>query len=292
MRNKVLLGLVYLEGHDFPTYYSRGAKKRAERLSLIAETSVDFIREFFEADVQNILLVLNEEDMAKRIDHPYGLIHGIDNYLWYPVYEEDNPVYQALMPYYENSPEHLRRKLDEVLPDSDSPFLKACLIWWETYMVHELFHNYSKEDGVRIGLSWFDELFGDYINYAFLRRYENKYPTERKVSEVYFDLLYQGGRSLVRYTSLEDFEELYLGVGTANYCWYHGWFNVGVFELYERFGESFIEKVNALYKSETGFDSTGDSLAARLDEPCNGFLDWYIEWKQHKLLKYRVLDET
>ncbi|MHA2315065.1 MAG: hypothetical protein ACXACF_07240, partial [Candidatus Hermodarchaeia archaeon] len=192
-RKKVLDGLVYLKGSEFPTYYSRGAKTRAERLSMIAAHGVNFVREFFPAEIQTSLLVLNEEDWAQRSKVPYGFILGRDNFVWYPVCAEDNPVYQAMMPYYENSPEPLRQTLAELLPDSEAPFLTACVIWWDTYLVHEL--------------------FGDYINYAYLRRFASRYPTELKVTEVYFALLYQGGRSLVHHTSLEDFEALYMGVG-------------------------------------------------------------------------------
>lgn len=281
-RDKVLEGLVFLEGADFPTYYSPGAKTRAERLSTIAAHSVNFIREFFQAQIQTSLLVLNKEDMTRRIESPYGFIWGRDNFVWYPVCTEDNPVYTDMMPYYENSPVSLRQILAELLPDSEAPFLTACVIWWDTYLAHELFHNYSRADDVQFGLRWFDELFGDYINYAYLQRYAQRYPTELKVSEILFELIYQGGRSQARHTSLEDFEALYTGVGTANYCWYHGWFNIGVLELYERFGERFIMQVIDLYKSESGFDTTGATLAERLEASCPGFRDWYRAWSQQK----------
>ncbi len=187
-----------------------------------------------------------------------------------------------MMPYYENSPEPLQQTLAELLPDSEAPFLTAGVIWFDTYIVHELFHVYSKADGVQIRLHWFDELFGDYINYAYLRRYAPRYPTELKVTEVYFPLLYQGGRSLAHHKSLEDFEEFYMDMGGPNYCWYHAWFNVGIFELYEHFGERFIPQVTTLYKSESGFDTTGTTLAARLEESSPGFQDWYRKWKQQK----------
>ncbi len=281
-RDEVLEGLVFLDGTDFPTYYSQGAKTRAERLSTIAMHSVNFIQEFFTVQIQTPLLVLTEEDMTQRIEGPYGFIWGRDNFVWYPMCAEDNPVYQAMIPYYENSPFSLRQTLAELLPDSEAPFLTACVIWWDTYLAHELFHNYSRADGVQIGLRWFDELFGDYINYAYLRRYAHLYPTELKVSEILFELIYQGGRLLAHHTSLEDFEELYSGVGVANYCWYHGWFNMGVFELYELFGEDFISQVIALYKSESGFDATGDTLATRLESVCPGFQNWYLAWRQQR----------
>jgi len=278
-----LSGLTHLEGYPFPTYFSSGAKVRAESLSTIASDCIDFIQEFYKTNIEIKLLVLNEADYYER--HPegsYGLIRGFDSLLWYPTCGEDNPVYADMFPYYVNSPSHLKQRLGELLPDSESPFLAACLMWWETYMVHEMYHNFSKADGVRIQLRWFDELFGDYINYSFLKRYSDQYETELKVAEVYYELLYRGGHSVVKHSSIEDFERLYLGVGNANYCWYHAWFNVGVFELYEMYGEAFIEKVNSLYKSEPGFDSSSAVLSDRLDRELEGYLSWYNEWIQQK----------
>jgi len=277
-----LEGLSYLEEIDFPTYYSPGAHERALELAEIAKNSVHYLDEFYENKVQNRLLVLNEKDWTKRIEYQYGLIAGRNNYLWYPIHREENPVYADMIPYYENSQTSLKQKLSELLPDSKHPFLTACLMWWETYMVHEMFHNYSKANGVNISLRWFDELFGDYVNYAFLKRYHEQYQVELQVTQVYFPLLYKGGHPLVQYTSLHDLEELYGKIDGANYCWYHAWFNVGVFQLYEMYGESFIEKVNDLYKSESGFDSTIEQLVSRVNLELEGFQDWYHEWIKQK----------
>jgi len=142
----VLSGLKLLEGYRVPTYYSQGAKNRAKELSKIAENSIHFIREFFESDVQNTLLVLDEEDWNRRIKVPYGLIVGRDNILWYPTVEEDNPVYGNMVSYYESCPNTLKQELDSVLTGSDSPFLTACLVWWDSLMVHEYMHNFASGD--------------------------------------------------------------------------------------------------------------------------------------------------
>ena len=94
--------------------------------------------------------------------------------------------------------------------------------------------------------------------------------------------MYLGGHDVVKHTSIEDFEALYNRVGAANYCWYHGWFNIGVMDLYLMYGECFIEKVIALYQSESGFDSSSEKLAERLDKELDGYQDWFDEWVQQK----------
>ena len=279
----VLEGLLHLEEIDFPTYYSPGAHERALELAKIAQNSVHYLDEFFENKVQNRLLVLSEEDWTKRIEYQYGLIAGRNNYLWYPAVKEDNPVFKEIMPYYENSPEDLRQEHARLLGNCDSPYLYTLLRWWEVLMVHEYVHNYNRENGVNIKLKWFDELFCDYFTYAFLKRYEKENTLDVHLFELTSKIMYLGGYGLVKHKSIRDFEALYNRVGAANYCWYHGWFNIGVIDLYMMYGEYFFEKVIALYQSESGFDSSSEHLVSRLNLELDGFKDWYDEWIKQKI---------
>ena len=275
----VFSGLTKLEGYTFPTYYSTGAKNRAIELSKIASSCHEYIKELYPVEIPLTLLVLNRTDSEKKNPgHMFELIRGYKNILWYPNLKEENAVYKEMLPYFENGPDELKQRLRNLLPDSSNPFLTAGLNWWNTYVIHEMFHNYAPAYGVKINLSWFDELVGDYVTYAFLKRYSDQYRVELDVSEVSFSLLYKGGHSLVQYNSIADFERLYTGVGAANYCWYHAWFNVGAFELYKMYREEFINEVNELYRSESGFDSTSEQLVSRLDLELEGFKDWYDEW--------------
>jgi hypothetical protein len=274
----VLDGLVFLEETDFPAYYSPGAKERALELAEIAKNCVHYLDEFFKNKVQNRLLVLNREDWEKRVKYPYGQIAGINNYLWYPEVKENNPIFKELAPFYENISTDLRIEHTKLLSESDGPFPYSLLRWFEMLMVHEFCHNYNRENGVLIELKWFDELFCDYLTYAFLKRNEKENPNDLRLFELLSKILYNGGHGIVEHTSIEDFERLYVDVGGANYCWYHGWFNLGVMDLYKMYGERFIENVIVLYQSEAGFDSTSEKLASRLDERCDGFLDWYRLW--------------
>lgn len=277
-----LEGLLYLEEIDFPTYYSPGAYERALELAEIAKNSVHYLDEFFENKVQNTLLVLSEEDWTKQMESPYGFAAGINNYLWYPAVKEDNPVFIELVPYYENSPEDLRQEHAKLLSNCDSPYFYSLLKWWEVVMVHEYVHNYNRENGVTINLKWFEELLCHYFTYAFLKRYEKEKPTDVHLFELTVKIMYLGGIEIVEHKTIEDFEALYYHVGAANFIWYHTWFNLGVIDLYKMYGERFIEKVISLYQSESGFDSSSEKLAARLDKELDGYQDWFEEWVQQK----------
>ena len=149
-------------------------------------------------------------------------------------------------------------------------------------MVHEFAHNYNRENGVNIKLNWFDELLCDYFTYSFLKRYEKENPFDVHLYELASKIMFLGGIEIVEHKSIEDFETLYWRVGSANYCWYHGWFNLGVMDLYRMHGESFIEKVISLYQSESGFDSSSEKFVARLNKEMDGIQGWYDEWIKQK----------
>ncbi len=268
-----ITGLKQLQASKFPTYHSPKAKTRAEQLSRIAENSEHYLKQHFQSRIKHTLLVVNERDWT-RINHgiPYGLIRGIDNYIIYPKTETDNPVYVELKPFYDQGPENLKQELETLLADRGDPFTAACQVWWDNLVVHEFAHNYLRADNVVFGLKWFEELFCNYITYAFLKGRVASL-IDVRVIDLLCEVLYRGGSKLVRYSSLDDFERYYVGVGAGNFGWYHGKMFVGVKSLYDRFGEDFIGKAIDCFRV------SDDSLVSRLDESCNGFKDWLLGWK-------------
>jgi hypothetical protein len=121
-------------------------------------------------------------------------------------------------------------------------------------------------------LRWFEEFFADYFTYAFMKRHEDDMWLDLKQFELLSRIMYEGGRSIVRHTSLSDFEEFYVGVGAANYCWYHGLFNLGAMELYSDYGEDFMRYVIKALKP------SNDGLVQRLEATHRGLGEWFSDW--------------
>jgi hypothetical protein len=140
-------------------------------------------------------------------------------------------------------------------------------------IVHEFTHGFQEKTRVRFGAAWLSELFADYTTYAFLKRFEAKFSKDLRVIEVLARVMYEGGKPLVKHTSLEDFERLYARVGFLNYVWYHGKFLLGVFELYERYGESLIGNLIETFKV------TDDIIGQKIGKSCKGFEKWFEAWK-------------
>ena len=273
--NDVFKGLDRLKTAPMSTYHSAGADERAAFLAEKGAAADKFVRQFFDSDIQCTLLVLHEEDWRARTKVDYGYILGSANRVWYPAAGAENPFFPKLAEFFANCPGDLRGQLCDCLgePDADRAFRTACLLWWDNWMPHELTHNYQTADRVVFGLKWFVELFADYVAYAFLKAQDGRLGTETKAVELLAEILYRGGHDAVRFSSLEDFEKHYMGVGPANYCWYHGKFLLGVMDLYRRFGEDFI---GATVRT---FRVTDDSLVARIDSVCRGTAEWFGRWR-------------
>jgi hypothetical protein len=269
----------YVEGLDLlkkkvvPTYYSPGARERGDKLASMAERGYVFLKGFFRADVDLALLVLNSNDWSKRTSIPYGIPFTEMGAVHFAA-DIETPAIKTLSPMFDNCPQALKKSLISAAGYEESAFTRALQIWFDHLIVHEFTHAFCERRRVNFGASWLGELFANYTVYTFLKRFEAEYKKDLRVIEVVVKAIYEGGRPLVKYTSLEDFERLYARVGFLNFAWYHGKFFIGVFELYSKYGESFIANLIDSFKV------TDDILAQRIDRSCKGFEQWLRTWRR------------
>nr|MDO8133915.1 hypothetical protein [Candidatus Njordarchaeum guaymaensis] len=186
----------------------------------------------------------------------------------------DTPAIKSLSPMFDNCSEVLRKSLASAVGHEEAAFTRALQILFDHLIVHEFTHGFAEKRRISFGAAWLSELFADYTTYAFLKRFEVEYRKDLRVVEIVTKAMYKGGRPLVKYTSLEDFEKLYARVGFLNYAWYHGKFFMGVFELYRKYGESFMKNLIGT------FEVKDDILARRIGTSCRGFEQWLRTWRR------------
>jgi len=267
-------GLDILKKKVVQTYYSPGTRERASKLASMADRSYAFLKGFFKADADLSLLVLDSDDWNKRLPAvPYGLLVTEMGAIQLAA-ETETPAIKALLPVFDNCPEALKRSLASDVGSGETAFTKALQTWLDNFIVHEFTHGFCEKRRIRFGAAWLSELFADYTTYAFLKRFKAEYKKELSIGEIVPKIVYKGGRPLIKHTSLEDFERLYARVGLLNYVWYHGKFLIGVFELYSKYGESFI---NNLIDT---FEVTDDIIAKRIGVSCKGFEQWLRTWRK------------
>jgi len=272
-------GLDVLKIKIVPTYYSSGVRERASKLASMADRSYAFLKGFFKADADLALLVLNSDDWSKRQPTvPYG-VPFTDLGAIHLAADIETPAIQALSPMFDNCPKTLKKSLTSAVSIEKAPFTKALQILFDYLVVHEFTHGFQEKRRIRFGAAWLSELFANYTTYAFLKRFETEYKKDLDICEIVLKATYEGGRPLVKHTSLEDFERLYIRVGFLNYVWYHGKLFIGVFELYNKYGESFISTLIDTFKV------TDDILAQRIGRSCKGFKQWFGTWRRENQRK-------
>jgi len=266
-------GLDALKIKIVQTYYSPGTRERASKLASMADRSYTFLKDLFKADADLVLLVLDSKDWSKRTSFPYGVLFSEMGAIHLTA-DVETPAIKSLSPMFDNCPEALKKALTSAVGHKEASFNQAMQTLFDHLIVHEFTHGFQEKTRIRFGAAWLSELFADYTTYAFLKRFEAQYRKDLHMTEAVVRVMYEGGRPLVKHTSLEDFERLYARVGFLNYVWYHGKFFMGVFELYNKYGESFINNLIDTFKV------TDDIIAKRIGVSCKGFEQWLRTWRK------------
>src|SRR5262249_17975741 len=111
-------------------------------------------------------------------------------------------------------------------------------------MFHELGHLYAEAYGIAIPNRWVNEFLANYLARAYTSEHPGT-PRFEKFREVVSDAIVKGPRP--KYTSLEEFERLYAGVGFQNYGWYQLQLMRRADEVYTTKGIDFLKEVKAAF---------------------------------------------
>ncbi len=246
------------------TYYSSGFESEAENLENLLKVSGKFFESEFGINETFSIALLNKNDWQKISKIPYGLpfVSG--------------PPYIVCIP--ADSKNELGKLVDAALTKSnlDKKYKlandKIALQFISFIGFHELGHIYAKESGLSFPNKWTYEFLATYFAYLYL---ENTAPDKNKLWLDIGNLLLKDIKP--NHTSLNDFENLYVRVGIANYAWYQVVFLKRVAEVASRMDSNFVFKL----KNESLKESDDLSLT-QLENIENGFLDWA---RNYKLLK-------
>ncbi len=130
---------------------------------------------------------------------------------------------------------------------------------------HELGHIYANAYGISFPNRWTYEFAATYFAYSYI---DQGFQKERDIWIDVSEILVKEINP--RYTSLNDFEEMYVSVGVENYAWYQVVFLLRVKELYKEQGINFL---NNLKNHQWGSTSKYHYLN-EMEEIGSGFKAW------------------
>lgn len=233
-RNKEILdsvfkseNLVALRGNA-NIFYTAGFDVRAKTIQKLFNNSIDFYTNIFpEKKFLVSVYLLNKSDWNKlHFFYPYGL----------PFYE---PTYEILVVPAEKDALAKLAGLKDIPKTPDS-----VLTGLDYQPLHELGHYFFFTLNNIYKEKWFNEFLATYFLICYVKEKNLEPSIETKLEEEL------KADSQEPHKSLNDFENLYFGVGPKNYGWYQNKFAQLALKLYPQFKTDLIKKVLDNYKAD------------------------------------------
>jgi hypothetical protein len=242
-------GLVGVPG-GLPTFVSAGLEARAALIGHIADDAHAYISGLLGFSPETQVLVLSEADWPSRTDTPlYGLPNASDGTL--VVAGTEAPFWAQLT---EMVPEVDQPELARIYGSADGAIQLGP--FFDLVAVHEVAHVFH-EGSQHFPRLWLQELFANLCLHSWVaERSPESLP-------ILLTLPRLGGKAppeAFAYTTRDDFERLYSGVGGPNYVWFQFRLQLEAAALYDRAGSAALIRLFEAFRLEDA------ALARRLDE--------------------------
>lgn len=253
------------------TYYSAGARERAEELQEWLRTADLFFRDRLGVSPRFRLAVLDEEDWAEISAIPYGVpfFSPEPHVIVLPAVPEAAAVTQIYTAARVALPAHAAQDLADI----GVTYEEAVLQVLDLIGFHEVGHVYINAFGFN-GTNtarWLEELLATYAAYSFLAVSDPDAITAwDALSEAVIAFVEPVSRSLDDFTSANV-----RALGPATYGWFQSHFNLrDAVVVVERPEGSWLPELVAAGLAENTQTMATSELLARLDATLPGFTEW------------------
>lgn len=250
---------------NIETYYPEDFKVLAEANLNLLNYSIGFFEYHFGVKQSFSIAILDSASWAKITSIPYGLpfVSGPPYIVGIPA-NSNNILSRTILTAIDGYELNVKYEMT----NEEIVNLFVSLIGF-----HELGHIYASDYGASFPNRWTYEFAATYFAYFYL---DQNFQKERDlwidVSEILVEEINP------RYTTLDDFEEMYVRVGVENYAWYQVVFLLRVKELYEIQGITFL---NNLKYYQWSSESSSHYLN-EMDDMASGFNSWAKKFQLEK----------
>jgi hypothetical protein len=264
------LGLESLPG-PVPTYYSPGARARAEALQRQVREAVSFFEGRYKLPQSFSLAVLNEPHWAALRPGPYGgtFASPAPHVVGAPAFPDRGVMAKFFRAVHTAAPSPEVGQAWARLGVSHEAAVDRVMDAW---VFHEVGHLYVNSAlGFRDVARWFNEFMATYMAYTFLQSREPA--TISMWNAVALDIVHGFKPSSL---SLDDFNRLgLLKGGPETYGWFQSHFNLGVTALIEQKKDAdWFGELRAAGLDKDSRSLTTSELLARLDRITPGIKQW------------------
>ncbi len=259
------LNVERLEG-NVPTFYTPGNKKVAFEFQRTILDAIKFYEEN-SSEKFNIKLAVLDSTQWPRERVPFGFVFYSGGWIFMNTgmtYNQFKKVYGLGTIY---------KKLDSELKESGISTSEMITSFYTVYAIHELGHYYiSQISNAKSPDRWTNEFIATYFSYNFFKTY-----SESSLME--FELFHRVHKDSYKptYSSIEDFNTVYMGMGVENYVWYHSNFYFLVESLYNCFGSEFIGQYEELFPKTEQKEYNTSEIIKLLDKNCNNVVENWVD---------------
>ncbi len=254
-----------LEG-AIPTFYTPGKMTIAEEFQ---QTITDAIQYYSKNSATEYALKLAVLDSAQWPHNrvPFGYVFYSQGWIFlntgmnYGLFKKTYGL------------EAIYNQLDSALTKSGVSSAAMIKSFYKVYAVHELGHYYlSKISNARSPDRWTNEFAATYFAYHFFKTYNKSALDEFELFHLIHKDYYNPS-----YTSIEDFNTVYMKMGVENYLWYHSNFYFLVKSLHNCYGAEFIAMFEELFPKSVKKDYETSAIIELLEKNCESVVENWVE---------------
>ena len=267
-----------LKGYTQTYYYSQGTVKRAKTIAMIMEKAGTYFQDEIGFTPKTTLYMLapkHWKDFAAKPFHDiYGFPHNPapDRLV---IALEDNDFWRSFLPQVDKLPSFIAADVTKAYGKPDGSF--SMMPFFDLLALHEMGHSYTAQAKLKMHRYSMGELFVNIMLHTYIAE---KQPELLPALEAFPNMVVAMGSEEFKFTSLEDFEELYptLGMGPKNYGWYQAKLHSAAKEIYNIGGKKVLKKLwKALDKHQEEMTNTEfiDMLNKEVQPSvANVYLNW------------------
>lgn len=253
-------------------YYSKGYLDRAELMSKQIENAKLFYSDSLNIDVQIKIALLDTTDYNSiSTGLPYGLPFVNSGLIFQPADISIGAVKEMYAPFESTASQELISNLK----NAGFEYKDALNFMVDLIGLHEIGHTLVYSYGLDTKQKWFNEFMASYFGYAYMKI------KEPKMAVVWDNIMQAGFESYVpKHRTLNEFNELYVGVGVGDYVWFQNAFQERIRDVYSKKGLHFIRLVKEKLSDSSFQPKTSIELLESLEEIEPGFIKWEETLKQ------------
>lgn len=247
-------------------YYSKGYSERGELISKQIENAKLFYLDSLNIDVQIKIALLDTTDYNSiSTGVPYGLPFVNNGLIFQPADTSIGAVKSMYAPF-ENS---VSQEIISNLKNVGFEYKDALNFMVDLIALHELGHTQVYSYELDTKQAWFNEFMASYFGYAYMKI------KEPKMAVIWDNIMQAGFESYVpNHQTLNEFNELYFGVGVDDYVWFQNAFQERIKEVYSKRGLDFIRLAKEKLSDSAFQPKTSLELLEALEEIEPGFIKW------------------